>query len=207
VTRYFARQLLNKHAKNYQNAEKITKFLLSTKVVWKSIKHLSKTKSVKRFPSLKLCFFSSFSFSLVQLIEFVMQIWRRDDWPRVPSTQSAQGEWWSAGFRRFSWAAWASSLQFGCTVQLCRHGPVTVLNEFLNNRLCYYGVFGWISCDNQNITNFKEKLLKKLPKIFNYQKSQKNRKILPKVIKITKSGHTEFTFNHLCFGSAVMNIW
>jgi hypothetical protein len=46
VTRYFARQLLNKHAKNYQNVEKITKFLLSTKVVWKSIKHLSKIKSV-----------------------------------------------------------------------------------------------------------------------------------------------------------------
>jgi hypothetical protein len=33
VTRYFARQLLNKHAKNYQNVEKITKFLLSAKVV------------------------------------------------------------------------------------------------------------------------------------------------------------------------------
>jgi hypothetical protein len=33
VTRYFASQLLNKHAKNYQNVEKITKFLLSTKVV------------------------------------------------------------------------------------------------------------------------------------------------------------------------------
>jgi hypothetical protein len=33
VTRYFARQLLNKHAKNYQNVEKITTFLLSTKVV------------------------------------------------------------------------------------------------------------------------------------------------------------------------------
>ena len=33
VTRYFARQLLNKRAKNYQNVEKITKFLLSTKVV------------------------------------------------------------------------------------------------------------------------------------------------------------------------------
>jgi hypothetical protein len=33
VTRYFAGQLLNKHAKNYQNVEKITKFLLSAKVV------------------------------------------------------------------------------------------------------------------------------------------------------------------------------
>jgi hypothetical protein len=65
VTRYFARQLLNKHAENYQNVEKITKFLLPIKVVWKSIKHLSKTKLVKRFPSLKLCFFPCFSFSLV----------------------------------------------------------------------------------------------------------------------------------------------
>jgi hypothetical protein len=32
VTRYFSRQLLNKHAKNYQNVEKITKCLLSAKV-------------------------------------------------------------------------------------------------------------------------------------------------------------------------------
>jgi predicted PurR-regulated permease PerM len=40
------------------------------------------------------------------------------------------------------------------------------------------------------LLTFKEKLLKKLPKIFNYQKRQKNREILPKVIKITKSGHT-----------------
>jgi hypothetical protein len=24
----------------------------------------------------------------------------------------------------------------------------------LNNRLCHSGVFGWISCDNENITNF-----------------------------------------------------
>ena len=39
----------------------------------------------------------------------------------------------------------------------------------------------------QNITNFH---IKKLPKIFNYQKSHKNREILPKVIKITKSNHT-----------------
>jgi hypothetical protein len=27
-------------------------------------------------------------------------------------------------------------------VQLRRHGPVTVLFEFLNNRLCHYYVFG-----------------------------------------------------------------
>jgi hypothetical protein len=32
--------------------------------------------------------------------------------------------------------------------------------------------------------------LTEIPNIFNYQKSQKNREILPKVIKITKSGHT-----------------
>ena len=70
VTRYFARQLLNKLAKNYQNVEKITKFLLSAKSGLKSIKHLSKTKSVKRFLSLKLCF-PCFSFSLVFLIAIV----------------------------------------------------------------------------------------------------------------------------------------
>ena len=27
-------------------------------------------------------------------------------------------------------------------VQLCMHGPVTVLTEYLNDRLCHYGVFG-----------------------------------------------------------------
>jgi hypothetical protein len=32
-------------------------------------------------------------------------------------------------------------------------------------------------------------------KIFNYQKSQKNCEILPKVIKITKSGHIGFSIN------------
>jgi hypothetical protein len=35
-------------------------------------------------------------------------------------------------------------------------------------------------------------ITKKLPKMFNYQKSPQNREILPKVIKITKSGHTGF---------------
>ena len=40
-----------------------------------------------------------------------------------------------------------------------------------------------------------KKLLKKLPNIFNYQKSQKNREILPKVIKITKSGHTASSYH------------
>jgi hypothetical protein len=40
-------------------------------------------------------------------------------------------------------------------VQLCKHGHATVLIDFLKNRFCHYGVFGWISWDNQNITNFK----------------------------------------------------
>ena len=40
-----------------------------------------------------------------------------------------------------------SSGQLGSTacnldVQLCRHGPATVLIEFLNNRLCHSGLFG-----------------------------------------------------------------
>jgi hypothetical protein len=39
------------------------------------------------------------------------------------------------------------------------------------------------------LLTFREITFKKLPKIFNYQKSQKNREILPKVIKITKTGH------------------
>jgi hypothetical protein len=80
VTRYFARQLLNKHAKNYQNVEKITKFLLSTEVVWKSIKHLSKTKSEKRFPSLKLCFFHVFLSHLYFLIAIVQNANMAPQW-------------------------------------------------------------------------------------------------------------------------------
>jgi hypothetical protein len=71
VIRYFARQLLNKQAKNYQNVEKNTKFLLSTKVVRKSIKHLSKTKSVKLFPSSKLCCFRAFLSHLYFFIAIV----------------------------------------------------------------------------------------------------------------------------------------
>jgi hypothetical protein len=111
VTRYFARQLLNKHAKNYQNVEKITKFLLSTKVVWKSIT-LSKTKSVKRFPSLKLCFFSCFSFSLV-LFHWICIKWKYGAamtmiGPRVPSPTG-----WVVINRIPS--IQLDSLQFGCT--------------------------------------------------------------------------------------------
>jgi hypothetical protein len=120
VTRYFARQLLNKHAKNYQNVEIITKFLQSTKVVSKSIKHLSKTKSLKRFPSLKLCFFHVFLSHLYfdcncAKCKYGATMIESGHRHRVPSPQSGQSEWWSAGFRRFSWTAWASSLQFGCT--------------------------------------------------------------------------------------------
>jgi hypothetical protein len=118
---YFARQLLNKHVKNYQNVEKITKFLLSTKEVWKSIKHLSKTKSVKRFPSLKLCFFHVFLSHLYFLVAIVQNASMTPQWlgpdpgSLARNQHRPQGEWWSAGFPRFSWTAWARSLQFGCT--------------------------------------------------------------------------------------------
>jgi hypothetical protein len=88
--------------------------------------------------------------------------------------------------------AWLGLGACNLDVQLCRHGPVTVLIAFLNNRLCHYGVLVEFRVITKILqTLIKEKLLKKLPKIFNYQKSQKNREILPKVIKITKSGHTD----------------
>ena len=77
-----------------------------------------------------------------------MQIWCHDDrpGPRVPSPQSAQGECLSVD-QQDSLGFVDSAGQLGpaaCNldVQLCRHGPVTVLIEFLNNRLCHYDVFG-----------------------------------------------------------------
>jgi hypothetical protein len=158
VTRYFARQLLNKHAINYQNVEKNTKFLLSTEVIWKSIRHLIKTKSVKCFSSLKLCFFHVFLSYLYFLTACNCTKWKYAvplvgstdlivnqaalQVRPVPEPAISTGQWWSARFRRFSWIAWAGQ------------GPATVLIEFWNNMLCY-GVFGWISSDNQNITNYK----------------------------------------------------
>ena len=98
VTRYFARQLLNKHAKNYQNVEIITKFLQSTKVVSKSIKYLSKTKSLKRFPSLKLCFFHVFLSHLYfdcncAKCKYGAAMIGSGHRHRVPSPQSGQSEW------------------------------------------------------------------------------------------------------------------
>jgi hypothetical protein len=71
--------------------------------------------------------------------------------------------------------------------QQSRHGPATALNEFFNNKLCHYGVY---FVEFHMITKILPTLRKITKKIFNYQKSQKNREILPKVIKITKSGHT-----------------
>jgi hypothetical protein len=114
-----------------------------------------------------------------------MAVWHHDDQPgpRVPSPQSAQGEWWSAGFRRFSWTASASSLQFGCTASQAW----TCIKLFSLNFWITGCVIIMYLVEFHAITKI---LLKKLPKIFNYQKSQKNREILPKVIKITKSGHT-----------------
>jgi hypothetical protein len=119
VSRYFARQLLNKHAKNYQNAEKITKFLLSTKMVWKSIKHISKTLSITE------AMFSQFFFLTctvdwicakckysVAMIEPGPRNQHRVNGDQQDSVDSA-GQLWPA----------ACNLD----VKLCRRGPVTVL--------------------------------------------------------------------------------
>jgi hypothetical protein len=129
VTRYFARQLLNKHAKNYQNVEKITKFLLSTEVVWKSIKHLSKTKSVKRFPSLKLCFSMFFFLTCTFWLQLCkIQIWRCDDRaPRPWVPNPAIGTGWVVISRVPLIQLDSLGQQLGPTacnlvVQLCRHG-------------------------------------------------------------------------------------
>jgi hypothetical protein len=157
VTRYFARQLLNKHAKNYQNVEKITKFLLSTKVVWKSIKHLSKTKSVKCFPSSKLCCFHVFLSHLYFLIAIVQNANMMLRWSSLGPGSLARNQHRVSGYQQDSVDSARQLGPAACNldVQFCRHGPATVLNEFLKNRLCHYGVFCLISCDNQNITNFK----------------------------------------------------
>jgi hypothetical protein len=157
VTRYFARQLLNKRAKNYQNVEKITKFLLSTKVVWKSIKHLSKTKSVKRFPSLKLCFFHVFLSHLYFLVAIVQNANMTPQWLGPGPGSLACNQHRVSGDQQDSLDSAGQLGPEACNldVQLCKHGHATVLIEFFNNRLCHYGVFGWISWDNQNITNFK----------------------------------------------------
>jgi hypothetical protein len=219
VTRYFARQLLNKHAKNYQNVEKITKFLLSTKVMeshsclkWSNgillgafriirgaftiIRGGSSTSlyAVVRalyavhssFASLcgsePVCldignyvtetmffyFFIYFFFHhwnyvflhvflshLYFLIAILQNANMAPRWSGPGSlarNQHAAGEWWSPGFCWFIWTAWASSLQFGCTA--LQAWTCNCSHWILNNRLCHSGVFGWISCDNQNITNF-----------------------------------------------------
>jgi hypothetical protein len=101
----------------------------------KSIKHLSKTKSVKRFPSLKLCFSMFFFLTCTFWLQLCkIQIWRGPgpgsltcNRHRVSGDQQVSVD--SAG-------------QLGPTacnlvVQLCRHGTATVLIEFLNNRLCH----------------------------------------------------------------------
>jgi hypothetical protein len=136
--------------KNYQNVEKITKFLQSTKVVWKSIKHLSKTKSVKRFPSLKLCFFRVFLSHLYFLIPIVQNANMLPRWSGLGPGSLARNQQDSVNS-----AGQLVSAACNLVGQLCRHRPATVLNGFLNSKLCHYGVFCSISCDNQNITNFK----------------------------------------------------
>jgi hypothetical protein len=71
-TRYFARQLLNKHAKNYENVEKITKFLLSTKVGLKINKtsqqnKISKTLSITE--TMFLPYFLSHLYFLIAIVQ------------------------------------------------------------------------------------------------------------------------------------------
>jgi hypothetical protein len=60
-----------------------------------------------------------------------MQTWHRDYRARVPS--GARNQHRVSGDQQDS---------VDSAGQLCRHEPATVLIEFLNNRLCHYGVFG-----------------------------------------------------------------
>ena len=59
-------------------------------------------------------------------------------WPRVPSPQSAHGDQQDSADSAGQLGPAACNLE----VQLCKHGSATVLIEFLNNRLCHYGVSG-----------------------------------------------------------------
>jgi hypothetical protein len=91
-------------------------------------------------------FFPSFSFSLVQLIEFVQNANIYGAAMIVPGPGSlARNQHRVNGDQQDSRVDSAEQLgPAACNldVQLCRYGPVTVLTEFLNNRLCHYGVFG-----------------------------------------------------------------
>jgi hypothetical protein len=72
-----------------------------------------------------------------------MQIWRRDDRARPRSLarnlDRVNGDQQDSVDSAGQLGPTACNLD----VQLCRHGPATVLiSEILNNRLCHYGVFG-----------------------------------------------------------------
>jgi hypothetical protein len=55
--------------------------------------------------------------------------------PRVPSPQSTRV---SDQQDSVDSAGQLGPAACNLDVQLCRHGPATVLTEFLNNRLCHY---------------------------------------------------------------------
>jgi hypothetical protein len=58
-----------------------------------------------------------------------------------------------------------------------KHGHATVLIEFLNNRLCHYGVFGWIHEITKILLTLRE-ITKKITKNFQLpKKSEKSRNI------------------------------
>ena len=145
-SRYFARQLLNKHAKNYENVEQITKFLLSTKVGLKINKTSQQNKIGKTLSITETMFLPYFLSHLYFLIAIVQNTNMASHLvaslvlcSQVPSPQSAQ----VSGDQHDSVDSTGQLGSAACNwdVQLCRHGPATVLIEFLNNRLCNYGVF------------------------------------------------------------------
>jgi hypothetical protein len=74
VTRYFARQLLNKHAKNDQNVEKITKFLLSTQSGLKINKTSQQNKISKRLSITETMFFLCFFYVFLSHLYFLVAI-------------------------------------------------------------------------------------------------------------------------------------
>jgi hypothetical protein len=114
VTRYFASQLLNKHAKNYQNVEKITKFLLSTKVVWKSIKHLSKIKISKMLCITETVFFPMFFF-LIVLFDWICVKCKYGAAMIGPRVPSPTGWVLISRIPSIQLGSLGHSLQFGCT--------------------------------------------------------------------------------------------
>jgi hypothetical protein len=113
VTRYFGRQLLNKHAKNYQNVNQSGLKINKTS---------QENKMSKTFSITETKFFHCFSFSLVLFdcncakCKYGATMIGPGPGSLARNQHRVSGDQQdSLGFRRFSWTAWASSLQFGCT--------------------------------------------------------------------------------------------